>query len=338
MSNSTFWAYLLRFALVVAILSVAPSARAASEAAAEALFREARRLMEAGEIDQACKKFAESLAIDPSTGTLLNLATCHAKQGKTATAWAEFSKALDDADKERDDERVEYARAEIARLEPALSRITVVAPDTEGLRVTMDGEPVVLNTGIPYDPGPHRLEATAPGRQPFATEVALGGEADTKTITIPELSPSTAPARPVAAPVPPEQVLADSTRDAPPKAPQPWRKPLAYAVGGVGVVALAVGTGFALSAKGELDEADGNEDYCIDQRCTPAGLKKVDSAEDKANIATVAFVGGVAAVGVGVYLFLTAADAGSNHVATRLPAVLPVVEPSQLGLQLQREF
>ena len=293
--------------------------------------------MEAGELDQACRKFAESLELDPSTGTLLNLATCHAKQGKSATAWAEFSQALDDAERERDEERIEYARGEIARLEPTLSRITVVGPDTEGLRVTMDGDPVVLNTSIPYDPGPHQLEATAPGRQRFATEVVLGAEADTKTVTIPELVPSAAQTGPAPAPVPVEQQPIDSTRDAAPNEPQAWRKPLGYAVGGVGVVAIAVGAGFALSAKGELDDANGNEDYCIDQRCTPAGLKKVDSAEDKANIATVAFIGGVAAVGVGVYLLLTA-DEGSDHAATRLPTVMPLVEATQLGLRLQREF
>src|SRR5688500_18545046 len=63
------------------------------KALAEVLFREGRQLLQRGETDAACEKFAESHRLDEALGTLLNLAVCHESQGRFASAWAEFHQA-----------------------------------------------------------------------------------------------------------------------------------------------------------------------------------------------------------------------------------------------------
>src|SRR5262245_23511913 len=65
----------------------------ADKAAAEALFNHAKQLVKEGKLSEACPKFEESLRLDPGIGTLLYLADCQEKAGKTASAWARFLEA-----------------------------------------------------------------------------------------------------------------------------------------------------------------------------------------------------------------------------------------------------
>src|SRR5688500_15771928 len=99
--------------------------------AAQALYDEARRLVDAGKVDEACPKFKASYELEPGGGTLLNLADCYEKQGKLALAWSTFKEALVAAQRDGRSERVEYANQHIGKLEARLARLTVhVAADS----------------------------------------------------------------------------------------------------------------------------------------------------------------------------------------------------------------
>src|ERR1035438_7696858 len=82
---------------ITATLASGPEARAQTASntnvAAEALFEEARSLLAAGKYAEACPKFADSERLGPSVATLLNLANCWEKSGRTATAWATYREA-----------------------------------------------------------------------------------------------------------------------------------------------------------------------------------------------------------------------------------------------------
>src|SRR3954468_23197031 len=77
--------------------------------AAIQLYDAAIKLTKTGDYAGACPKFAESERLDPQLGTLLHLADCFEKVGKTASAWARWKDAIDVATKTSD------ARQNIAR-------------------------------------------------------------------------------------------------------------------------------------------------------------------------------------------------------------------------------
>src|SRR5438477_7999701 len=92
---------------------------------AQALFDDARRLMEKKRYAEACPKLAESQRLDPGGGTLLNLALCYERLGPIATAWAMYNEALSAAIADRRSEREAFARARIAELAPRLPRLRI---------------------------------------------------------------------------------------------------------------------------------------------------------------------------------------------------------------------
>ena len=100
-------------ALIVALASARTSlaqTSAADKAAAQALFDEGKRLMDAGQFAQACPKFADSEKLDPGVGTLLNLGVCYEKNGQTASAWATYKEAASAAANAGEAAREKYAR------------------------------------------------------------------------------------------------------------------------------------------------------------------------------------------------------------------------------------
>jgi len=200
--------------LAIAALLLTPKIAAAQaetkSAVADALYRQARDLMAAGKYDEACPKLAQSQQLDPATGTLLNLAACHEKQGKLATAWLEYSDALVAARRDGREDRVQYAAERAAELEPRLSRLTLLlAPnaDTPGLTIELDGASVgsaVFGVPTPVDPGQHSVRASAPGKKPQVFSIQVGPVADQQSLSIPPLEDAPAEATP-ATPAPATQ-------------------------------------------------------------------------------------------------------------------------------------
>lgn len=137
-----------------------------------ALAREAKQLMAASKYAQACPKFAESQRLSPSTQTLIDLASCHDKLGKTATAYAELTTALDQARASGSKADEKRASALLNSVGQRVSRITISVPagsEKNGLGVTIDGIAVPKSAwGAPYpiDPGTHEVAAMIPEDSP----------------------------------------------------------------------------------------------------------------------------------------------------------------------------
>ena len=87
----------------------APAAPPPEQRAME-LFDEGRNMMtQTGKLEEACSKLADSYELAKRGDTLLNLAECHRRQGKTATAWREFDHAIRYAQDVEYDEAIEFS-------------------------------------------------------------------------------------------------------------------------------------------------------------------------------------------------------------------------------------
>lgn len=150
-------------------LCIHSSARAdeASKLQAQGLFDDGLKLMDAGRYAEACPKFVASNRLDPAGGTQMNVALCHEREGKTATAVVDYRAALAQATRDGRKERESYAKERLDALTPLVPKLVIRVPENEvrTVQVTVDGTtiaPEALGTPIPLDPGPHQVEAFFP--------------------------------------------------------------------------------------------------------------------------------------------------------------------------------
>lgn len=297
---------LAQLATALPVLAQSPS----DKALAQSLFDEGKKLMGEEKYAEACPKLAESQKLDPGGGTLLNLAVCHQKEGKTATAWAEFEEALSQAKKEGRPEREAFAREHIAELEPKLSRLTVTvtpaAASVPGLQLKLDGGALgkaAWGASLPVDPGKHTLEASAPGKKSWTGDVEVGADADKKALEVPALED---------APAEPAKTTTATTTSTTTDTGSSNQKTIGYIVGGAGVVALGVGAVFGIRAFSKWSE---REDNCPNDVCNAKAKEAGDSATTSANIANVGVGVGLVAIGVGAFLILTSPSSPEKAAA-----------------------
>jgi hypothetical protein len=297
----------------------------AQTAVAEALFNDGRALMEAGELEQACPKLAESHRLDPATGTLLNLGICYQKAGKTASAWLAFKEAVVFARRENRPERVAFAEKQVAELAPTLSYLTVrVDPKNrvEGLSIRVDETEFVAGawgTAVPTDPGRLWVRAMAPGRKTWVVEVNLGLKGDRHTVVVPrlELPLPELDLGPEEAPKATPSVSQPSGADAGAKAD--GNRTLGYVIGGVGLLGLGVGSYFGVKA---LSSWSDRNDHCTDAGCDEDAVTYGDDAKKYGNVANVGLGLGVVGVGVGAYLLLTSPELKPDRGSVRIEPVV----------------
>jgi serine/threonine-protein kinase len=163
------------------LLLSAGRARAQSaqdKAVAEVLFEEGKDLMKVKKYGLACPKFLESNRLDTGLGTMLWLADCYDKNGQSASAWGEFREAMDVAARNHD-AREKVARDRSNKLEPTLSKMTIVvgvSAQVPGMVVKRDNVEVgqtLWGEAVPVDPGAHTVTVSAPRKRPWETTIQV---------------------------------------------------------------------------------------------------------------------------------------------------------------------
>jgi tetratricopeptide (TPR) repeat protein len=285
----------------------------ADSATAEELFRVARRLLASGQIAEACSNFEESHRLDPSSGTLLSLADCHARLGRTASAWAEFLEAERLSLAQKRPDRAREARAQADALEPQLSRLLIRVPEpAPEMVVERNGERLALSSlgvSLPVDPGEYSVRVSASGYVPWTHTLAIH-EPGEQVLDVPSLTRG----EPAVA----REQQRSGSATAPRKRPQEPRtarnhRPIAksegtspiptsfWVAGGTGVVAaglVAVFGGLSLSSYAKA------EDSCPGRRdCSDSALDARDRAGTQARIANISAAVAIIASGTAAFLY-----------------------------------
>jgi hypothetical protein len=287
--------------LAASALLAAPSGEAATradEAIAQALFDEAKELALHGQFGLACPKFEESQKVDGSVGTLLNLADCYENTGRLVSAWSTFLDAAAAAREAGQPGREQASQERAAALAPRLPKIVVhVTREAQvpGLTVLRDGQPIgeaQFDLPVPADAGTYVIGASAPGRRPWQSRVVVGAATIT-SVTVPYLA---------------EDASGSGDVTSRPFRPSfDAQNTIAWVAAAIGVGGLALGTGIAIGAKSENDQANA---ACPAHTCASmdAVAKSRDAVRD-GNLATIVFAASGAALAAGAVLWFTAKPA-----------------------------
>lgn len=293
----------------------APPSKAAI---AEALFQEGRDLLAQDKASLACPKFAESQRIDPATGTLLNLATCHQAEGKFATAWSEFNESLMAAQRDGRADRVDFARQHIRDLEARLSRVVIRVTEKtrqDSVRVQLDGVAIGRagwGVAIPVDPGRHVVVATMEDRPPWKIIVDIEESMPSVDVEVPAWP---APAPPIQVPTP---------------RPRSRTRLAAQLTGAAGALGLATGGLLGWRAYSKWRDAD---NACpIGRGCSAQAINDRTAAVRAATWADLSVGLGVTALLVSASLWVaSSARADAQHARVEWT---PELAPGRAGLRV----
>jgi hypothetical protein len=286
-------------------------------ALAEALFRDAKTLMQQNKHAEACPKLEESQRLDPGGGTQLTLALCYEGAGRFASAWAAFSEALTIAKRDNRPERAKIAQEKIDAVSAKMAYLTVVVPaDVAALgpEVKRDGSvlrPTVWGTAIPVDPGEHVVEATAPGKKKWARKVTAGGAEGLKiTLKVAKLEDEGEGEG--------EKVDKPAEPGSKPEAPAGgWKKPTGITLLVAGAIGVGVGSYFGFSALSKRKDAD---DRCPAKECPdPRAITLVDESKSAATLSTVGIGVGLGLAVVGAVLVVTSPKPAPSTAASLAP-------------------
>ena len=309
-------------------LSLALPARPAradeTRAPAQALFDEAVQAMNDKDFEHACPKLEAVVQLQPGkVGAMMQLALCYEQWGKVASAWGRYRAVADAAGP--NDERGAQATAKANELAPRVPKLTVlVAPSNKsfkGFTVSLGGRElsvVEFDSAQPADASVYDVVASAPGMKTWKGSVTVKADGPPAEIKVPAL------------------VMDPNSKGArveEPPGPDPHRpiRNAGFVIGGVGVVSLAIAgiTGGLFLGKKSTAEHE-----CISgNRCTKAGLDAISSGRTLGAVNTVTLFTGIAALGVGAGLVITAT------IKKAPPATLALVPTSGGGaLSFQEAF
>lgn len=278
---------------------------------AKELFAEGRRLATEALYEQACPLFEQSLALESRASTQFNLAECWEKLGRLASAQALYFEVADAMHEAGDATRENVARRRAELLTPRLCGLSIEPQKPiQGLEISLAGKPFDSKrwgTVEPIDAATYTVQATAPGRKPWSTEVEVEACPTLVSVTVPMLEPL--PTKAIAITPKPKAAKAQPRHSVPQTydGAESSRFPLLpVAIAGAGAGALVFGTIFASKYGSKNDDAKAvcPQGVGCSRSQVEAHAKLVDEAKTARTWGFVGFgVGGAALVTAAVLYF-----------------------------------
>ncbi|MDP8999035.1 MAG: hypothetical protein M3O46_02880, partial [Myxococcota bacterium] len=171
----------------------------------------------------------------------------------------------------------------------------------------------------PVDPGHHHVQATAPGYTPFSATVTLATDAARETVVVPALTRTS------------EQ---PELTGAGPGTSANGLRYSGIAVGGLGLVGVAIGTIFGVRAIG-LQNDSMHDCGAQTSICGPAGTSSRHDAQWAGNVSTVAFVAGGILLAGGVTMFVLGKPREARGITVR---AVPLMSGREVGIGFEGAF
>lgn len=288
----------LLFLPVLVLMTGANEAWANDPAAADALFQAGKQLVAEKKYAEACSKFDASYKLDPTLGTLLNLADCYEKAGRFATSWSTWGAAMSQAQRDKDP-RADYAKERREALAPRLPKVVIrVYGMLPGIDVYWDDAKLpagVFGTDMPTDILEHKLVVRRDDGAVLLDQKVQVHEDGKKTeIPIDVVALNRAHPR-----VSPGEREPDSS---PASSAQ---RTVGLVIGSVGAAAFLTAAGLELGALIKRNEAS-DAGACVGNFCTPQGIDAIGRAQTYAEAGQWIGLGSLVVLSVGATLFFAA--------------------------------
>src|SRR5512145_109373 len=188
--------------------AVSPAGAAEKDelSSARAKFQQALELEQAGNYAHAVQMFREVGQVRMTPQVRYHIASCEEKLGKLVAALGGYELALAEAEslgpdfQKEVEERASSLRSRIPKL------VIERGQGAKAATVELDGVSLgssSIGVEVPIDPGPHTIQAKAPGYQPYSATVDVTeGELERIPIKLEELTESERPSVDAEAPTP----------------------------------------------------------------------------------------------------------------------------------------
>lgn len=308
---------------------------AADTAAARDLAIEGLKLADSERCGQAIEKLDRAEKLRHSPIVLGRLGECRIQVGKFVDGIEDLQRLLHESLPPNPPANLSHAReraqAALDAAKPSLAYLSIsVSGPTENVTVTLDGQSVsslLLDRERPTDPGEHVIEATAPGYNKATRRLAISsGERQEVALklTPDPLAPVAAPLNAAASRPTDEAVESKPAATTPtPAATAPQDKSVepgssngrtfSYILMGAGTAIAATGGVFGYLALNDKHSLDGK---CPSDACVPSSKGTLDSANQKATVATVLVGSGVGALALGAIIYFASGPSEKERPPT----------------------